>query len=336
MLNTDCYEKKPRKKIKVREIDFEIPKYSDYDLFKRINYPLNFLKEICNYYSLKKSGNKPDLNKRIEQFLYNSFFILKIQKIFKGYLIRKEIKLRGPAFLNKTISNNQTDFLTFENIDKINNNSFFSFKDNKNIWSFNIISIYNIFLKSTNNQFLNPYTRENLPIDTFSKLKKIINLTKLRGFPIDVKINQDDDDSISYKKKLDLKALELFQYINNLGNYSDYNWYINLSKRHIIRFLRELQDIWMYRAQLSIETQREICYPYGNPFRYIDLTRLSGLSYIQIFKNGLNVIEQFIKKGTNKDNCSLGSSYVLCALTLVNYEAANALPWLYESVANAL
>ena len=103
----------------------------------------------------------------------------------------------------------------------------------------------------------------------------------------------------------------------------------------MIRFLRELNDIWLYRAQLTIDIQRQICSPYGNPFRFIDMSKISTFSYLQILKYGINVIEQFCKKGTTNENCNLGSSYVLCALTLVNYEAACALPWLYESVANA-
>ena len=327
-------EKRVNKKLKVREIDFEIPNFSDYNSFKNINYPVNFLKEICSNYKLKRSGNKPELYKRIYEFLESSYFSLKIQKIFRGYLVRNEIKLRGPGFKNRNCQN-ENDFLTFQEIKNLENSIFFSIEENGNIWGFNIISIYNIFLKSPSNNFLNPYTRVPFPLSVINKLDSIIRLCKIKNEPINININNENDDSITQKKKLDFKALELFQYINSLGNYSDYNWYINLSKRNLIRFLRELQDIWMYRAQLSIDIQKQICSPYGNPFRFIDMTKISTFSFIQIFKYGINIIEQFCKKGTTNENCNLGSSYVLCALTLVSYEAACALPWLYDSVANA-
>ena len=39
-----------------------------------------------------------------------------------------------------------------------------------------------------------------------------------------------------------------------------------------------------------------------------------------------------VNKGINENSCSLGSYYVLCALTLVSQDAANSLPWLYEAV----
>ena len=91
-------------------------------------------------------------------------------------------------------------------------------------------------------------------------------------------------------------------------------------------------DIWEYRAQLEPEVKKDICYPSGNPFRYIEISYLLSLGYLQLQKSILSIIEEFIKKGINRDTCNLGASYILCALTLVNYDAALAMPWLYQSV----
>ena len=49
-------------------------------------------------------------------------------------------------------------------------------------------------------------------------------------------------------------------------------------------------------------------------------------------KNIVDIINLFINKGINDSYKTLGSYYVLCALTLVNSETAQAIPWLYESV----
>jgi hypothetical protein len=43
-------------------------------------------------------------------------------------------------------------------------------------------------------------------------------------------------------------------------------------------------------------------------------------------------MEELITKGINNDSKSLGSYYILSALTLVNQSAAEALPWLFDSV----
>ena len=109
---------------------------------------------------------------------------------------------------------------------------------------------------------------------------------------------------------------------------------MSLNRIQLIKFVRELTDIWEYRAQLELNIKKDICHPYGNPFRYVDLYNIVELNFLSLQKTILSVIEQFIKKGINRESKNLGASYVLCALTLVNFDAATALPWLYESVAN--
>ena len=46
-------------------------------------------------------------------------------------------------------------------------------------------------------------------------------------------------------------------------------------------------------------------------------------------------MENLISKSGDKDNQALGAFYILAALTLVSTSAAIALPWLYQSVAQA-
>jgi len=144
----------------------------------------------------------------------------------------------------------------------------------------------------------------------------------------------DDLDKVSIKKRVELKCLELFQYIDEMGNYTDIKWFMSLNRAQLIKFVRDLADIWEYRAQLTLSVKKDICYPYGNPFRYVDIIHFGTYNFLSLQKTVLSIIEQFIKNGINRDSSNLGASYVLCALTLVNNDAAIALPWLYESVAN--
>ena len=48
-----------------------------------------------------------------------------------------------------------------------------------------------------------------------------------------------------------MKCLELFQYMDELGNYTDCKWFTSLNRTQLIKFVRELMDIWEYRAQLD-------------------------------------------------------------------------------------
>ena len=322
---------KRRKNIKITEQNFSIPKFKDFAQFKNQNYPVKFLKSICYFYKLKVSGNKPDISQRIYNYLYQGYYITKIQKNFRAYLITKLCKLIGPAYNNHSKCKNDADFFTVESLTDISFNEFFSYESDNNIWGFNILSIYNLFTRST--EVLNPYTRENIPNHIFNKLKEIIYINKAINRPINVLINKNEEQ-ITQKRKNELYALELFQLINSLGNYSDHIWFTQLHKHELIRYVRELIDIWEYRAQLSQETKNLICGPYGNPFRYIDCNNLYLYSFTQLQKNVLVVIRQFITKGATQEHCSLGANYVLCALTLVSDTAAEAMPSLYWSVAN--
>jgi hypothetical protein len=132
-------------------------------------------------------------------------------------------------------------------------------------------------------------------------------------------------------------VLRLFQTINALGHYSDPEWFIALTYEQHITFLRELIDIWNYRAELSPQARRTIYPPYGDPFPHYVLGWVTHQFYIylspeNIININLTVIERFIASAVSEADRCLGSNFILCALTLVSIPAREALPWLYQSV----
>ena len=131
-----------------------------------------------------------------------------------------------------------------------------------------------------------------------------------------------------------MKVLTLFQRIDSLGNYTNIKWFMELDKYGLIQFIRELRDIWDYRANLSQEIKRDIVPPNGNPFysEQININNLPQYNITQIKKYSIQIIDSMINKGVTENSCSLGSYYILCALTMVSSEAADSLPWLYEAV----
>ena len=135
-------------------------------------------------------------------------------------------------------------------------------------------------------------------------------------------------------------VLRLFQTINALGHYSDPEWFIALTYDQHITFLRELIDIWNYRAELSPQVRRTIYPPYGDPFPHYVLGWVTQQFYIylspeNIININLTVIERFINSAVSEADRCLGSNFILCALTLVSIPAREALPWLYQSVMHA-
>lgn len=311
--------------------NFCCPTYKEYHHLIDNNYKVLHLKEICRKYKQKLSGNKNELVFRIFNYLRLSKYSCVIQKLCRKFLIKKYNFSRGPAHIKRNLCVNKTDFLTMDELSDISYNQFISFCDENNqIYGFDILSLDNLFLKG-GNITTNPYNRQILPASLKSNIKFIIRACKIFKEKIVIKIEQPKPLSIA--KQLELKTVSIFQDIDNLGNYTDPQWFNNLGRVSMIRFLRELADIWEYRAQLSQETKREICPPIGTPMRNISLHALPNYTLEILKKNTLIVIENLVKRGVNETNRALGANYVLCALTLVSEEAANALPWLYQSVA---
>jgi hypothetical protein len=112
-------------------------------------YTILKLKKIGDKYNIKwKSKKKADIQNECFSFLKNSFYVAKIQKIWRNYFIRLFNKTHGPAIFKRTICNNLEDFLTTETMNEIDYYFFVSYKDTDGfIYGFNIISLFNLIKK---------------------------------------------------------------------------------------------------------------------------------------------------------------------------------------------
>ena len=308
-----------------------IPTSNNYDILTTHTYSLSNLQLIAKIYKLKISGNKQELISRLFIFLRSSNFAIKIQKIVRGSIQRLYNKLHGPAYLNRALCTNNTDFFTIENLSDLPNSHFFSYKDHDNfIYGFDVISLHNLILKS-NNTVKNPYNRNNIPEVELTNFKKMINISKALKIYVNLQIQQEITH-FSQKKILELRALDLFQTINYLGNYSNAEWLLNLTHLNLKKFMRELMDIWNYRVGLSNQIKCNIYPPHGDIFRNFNYNYLHISQELDMIKKSvLTILEKFVNSGIDQDSKALGSYYVLGALTLVNESAADALPWLFQS-----
>jgi len=333
-ITAKCEDQMPivntRKKVSGYEII--IPDITTYNDLLNNSYNITQLKCFAKHYKLKTSGNKQNMIIRIYSYLYFSSHIIKIQKIFRGYLVGKYKSLHGPSIRDRQMCTNSVDFITMEPIEEINFHQFISYKDIDGfIYGFDISSLHNLFLKS-DNDIKNPYNRNLIPDFVFKNIRGIIRLGRILNIPIILNF-EDDTLKLSNEKVVELKALTLFQNIDALGNYSSASWFLSLDKIQLIKFIRELMDIWKYRAQLSIEIKRNICPPVGDPFRNLNIQYIITEQNLWNVKSVLlGILENFVNNGIDKDSKSLGAYYVLGALTLVNNEAATSLPWLFQSV----
>jgi hypothetical protein len=306
-----------------------------YEQLKTEKYKMDELRKLCMQYKVSRAGNKEDITKRLYDYCKSSIVPLKIQKVVRGFLHRKLIKLRGPAFKKRNICTNETDFFTMDEMHEIPYEQFYSYKDMDGfIYGFNILSLHNLISKEGENT-KNPYNRNSITTDIKQDIRRIVKLSATLKTPLDIVIKQEVMDP---RKRMEMKILELFQTMNSYGNYANSEWFTELSRLEHIRFARELYDIWNYRAQLSNLKKYEICPPHGSPFlgtpyftNAASNITLVNLGIDVLIRFNVQIIENLVKSAIDIDNKTLGSFYVLTALTLVSQPAREAMPWLYEA-----
>ena len=314
---------------KVSDKDFVVARIGEHETIVTNNYNVKQLKEMCRWHKLKVSGTKGEIHRRLYEYLQHSLYARRIQRAWRGRLCVMCNKLRGPGYLRREICVNETDFFSMDKLTDVPPTQFVSYvcpHDGK-VYGFDIESLYKLLSKGG---VCNPYTRKPFPETINRDINHLIRLSFATGAQIH--FSSSDEDELTPEKRLELGVVSLFQSIDALGNITNHTWFWCLGRVQLIRFIRELADIWGYRAQLHDTVKREICPPNGNPFRGIDLPALPTRSQSGLRKIALEVMEALVKRGTNTGAKSLGANYVLCALTLVSSEAATALPWLYDAV----
>ena len=379
-IETECEPESPKSNKIIEEepqTNIIIFKPNEHEKMKNMKYSLSELKTLCSHYGIKKSGTKSDLSQRIYMHLKQSYYIMRIQHIFRRFISRKYRTLCGPGYLHTSKCVNDTDFYTFDKLSNIKPTELFTYRDNDDkIYGFHIASIFHLIISSYPN-ITNPYTRKIIPAGVIKNMYEKLIYGSILGFRVSVKLddNGDDDDggncgncgsngngngngnamystgggqslgngsaihidrTLSREKQEELFVVDLFQHINTLGNYSDSEWFIALQRVDFIRFIRNLHDIWYYRANLSQDMKERICPPNGNPFMlnnaHINLNVLTLLTDPEIRTICVSVIDRMVRRGVSREDQCLGAFYVLATLTIVSQDARNALPWLYEAV----
>tara|TARA_A100001011_G_scaffold339536_1_gene371051 strand:- start:892 stop:1887 length:996 start_codon:yes stop_codon:yes gene_type:complete len=307
-----------------------IVKPESYYLLYKHNFTISQIKDILKKHNISSGKYKKKcdlLHYAINMlFIYNK--INKIQKCWRNHFIKQFNKTLGPSFKNKKLSNNVDDFYTAEDVDEIDYYYYFSFKDNDGfIYTFNIVSIHSLLQKRHTE---NPYNRSKFSSEIINSVKIRMKYNKI--------LQKTDvfDDYKPVELTFENKISNIFSQIDELGNYSNVSWFIDLNLIQTKRFLYELFEIWTFRAQLTNARKIEICPPIGNPFHniptsaYMTTTHFHSLESLR--KMCLTIMEKLVYRAHNDSDKNIGALYILSSLTLVSLNARNSLPWLYASV----
>lgn len=299
---------------------FKLLEYTDVKQLDTYNYTIPQLKKICRYHKLRLGGNKASLKDRLYNHLINNISAFKIQSIWRKSLYNKLQYYKQIHIDKKPV--NSTDFYTLDIISDIPSIYRFNILEKNHVYCFNIFSFKELLTKK-----LNPYTREPLTNTVIERFNKHLALISILGL-----VFKNEEEVITNEQLLNLKIVDIFQKIESVGFVIDTEWFNHLTTLQLLKYIRELYDIWNYRANLPATTKIAICPPIGNPFHNIFINNINYLSRDKLQWTTLSIIEQFIKNELSRGDQYLGACYVLQALTLVSQNAANSLPWLYQTV----
>jgi hypothetical protein len=312
---------------RVRPEEFAILSFGEQQRLLDRNYKKEYLKRMCSHYGLRVGGNKDQLQARVWEHLRASVPALVVQRFWRRAAIRACARLRGPAFVNRTSSVNETDFYSMSPCVDIPTAQFTSLRDtNGRTYSFDILSLATLFGKNGRGA-VNPYNRQPFASTAYADLKRLIRLARAIGHTVATRPQAPPAETAAQRSS------SLFHDIYLLGHYPSPDWFDQLSRGEAVRYMRELMDIWRHRATLDRRTQCEICPPDGDPFRDVSMRGIEVRPEAEVKLSAVHVMSRMVRDGLSEDNRKLGAYYVLCALTLVNSEAAAEMPFLYAAVA---
>ena len=170
-----CVYTAPKKKIQNVELTYENYFHYKVDLTK---YKIPELKECCKKNKLYVTGKKQVLIDRIETLFKNTKAAIIVQKYTRRFIILVWYKKKGPAIKDRSLCNNNTDFITLEPVNEISFYHFFSYTDSNNFtYGFDIISLIHNYAQY--GKVKNPYNREKLSKRILNKIKSVFIITGL-------------------------------------------------------------------------------------------------------------------------------------------------------------
>ena len=308
----------------------------DYDYIiksSRIPYEMiddNMIKRTYEYYGIKFIPDAPlydsysniitylKLQENLTDAIKSS--IIKFQAIFKGFLLRKRLKCC-----------NKESLLTLESILMIDNKYYVQIKTDEQHYGFNIKFLYTHII--VNKKIFNPYN----PSISFSDknlqyIEYKINKCKERNISL---INVCEDPTLTKEQIFNFKVVDIFNKIDELGNYTKSSWFLSLNINQLKNFYIQFEDLWNYRLQIPITQKKKIVHN-GKLFM-ISTNTIKNYPNTNISKRKiqlilLSIIDRIISEGHTIEEKKMGALYTLTALVIVSNDAAEAYPFLVQPI----
>jgi len=314
----------------------EYNKNNSYRRTTKIFYYCNDIKKTLQHYNLNTKGLKKNMLEskmknifdRLNSYEKDLDSIVIIQRRMKEKIKEKQFALYGEGFFDKKRCQNLEDFYTFETYNDISDDYFFSYKDmNNKIYFFDIRSFYKLL--NSSKLPLNPYTREPISENIIDIADKRINYMNTHGIPTkfkEPKIQMTEEQLFSSRV---LDICQKIDVLNVTAAGTNPEWLITLNATKLKKFYRNLEDIWNYRADLSLEQKKQIV-PANDIFNIAANKIFLTDNLKKVRDIVLNDLDNLVSSGISDQHKSTGCYYILIALSEISPGCAESLPWLVQ------
>jgi len=230
----------------------------------------------------------------------------------------------GPLLRFRAESNNPFDFFSGDPIAEIAIGDFVSFVDAGKGYVMDIKSATSLIdhAQKSGEVAANPFNRASLPALFIRRVGLHIRAKKpVASWAALVPVGE--------AQTVSLAATDLFRLIEDLGYYTDPEWFMALSRIELQRFYIELADIWHHRATLTLQDRQRIVPPTGRALS-VPVSTAVIMQQKALRPLLLKTCKSLVSAAPARADKQLGVMYVLGALSLVSPGAGTAYPWLTE------
>lgn len=258
--------------------------------------------------------------------------VRKIQRWWKSNNALTARRRQGPAFHFHELSQNNTEIYSLESLATIPRAFFFSYADpQKLIWSFDIRSLSAILAQGQHPT--NPYTRELFSESILQKLRDRILYLREKRYAL-VYFN---GDAMTEEQVWNQKVLDIFMKLERLGYLCSCDWFHSMDLADHKKYFRTMFQLWQWRLGLS-STEKEEIVPHhirqsSRLFKLHPDVAMGGNHDLKWWqRTNIGLIHSFVSRSDDKTKQSLGCLYVLMGLVQVSEDAAEAYPWIWETI----
>jgi len=253
----------------------------------------------------------------------------RIQKAWRRAIPLLRFRHQGPGANDPTLSTCDSDIYTFDPIIKVPMMYRWSYADSKkNIWLFDIRSLWMMYETVDTNEFLNPYTREPISKETQESFRR--RCAQLRAHKYILAHNESN--TLTPDQLWQQRILDIILRLDNLGYHTCVSWFENLPIQKLADFYGIMYQIWNTPRLTPTNLKKEIVPNLETQEKPIFQKSASAYRthtekrWWQ--KHLLDTIETLITSSPNKGSQTQGAILVIRAYAFVSLEVRRSYHWL--------